>query len=74
MQKRFFFICPTDCLEHTINTTFKYENYFYTSLGNSFNYNRKTIVSYYLNKKIKELELQLTDVLKEPIKSNLQIL
>ena len=137
MQKCFFLICPTDCLEHTINKTFKYENYFYTSLGNSFIYDTKTIeyirqiikkhkieeiyfvlsmdnkivldvlgdnnefsniealnnfydeitvqkrhsgvsfqngnrqfavLSYYLNKKIKELEFQLTNLSKEPIK------
>jgi len=134
MEKCFFLICPTDCLEHTISKTFKYENYFYTSLGNSFTYDRKTInyiykivkkhrikkiyfvlsidnkivldaignnefsnirglnnyykeirkqktktlfqrdnrqftvLSYFLNKKIKELELQLTDISIQPIK------
>jgi len=45
MLKCFYFICPTDCLEHTINKTFKYENYFYTSLGNSFNHDSKTLES-----------------------------
>ncbi|PKV51375.1 hypothetical protein ATE84_3460 [Aquimarina sp. MAR_2010_214] len=136
MQKCFFLICPTDCLEHTINKTFKYENYFYTSLGNSFIYDSKTIAyikqiikkhnikeiyfvlsmdnkivldalgndefsnigalhnfyneiriqkerskisfqrgnrqfrvfSYYLNEKIKELELQLANLSNQPIK------
>ncbi len=43
MQKYLFLVCPTDCLEHTINKTFKYENFFYTSLGNSFIYDSKTI-------------------------------
>ena len=43
MHKRFYLICPTDCLEYTINKTFRYENYFYTSLGNSFSYDRKTL-------------------------------
>lgn len=43
MQKCFFLICPTDCLEQTINKAFKHENYFYTSLGNSFVYDRKTV-------------------------------
>jgi len=38
MQKCFYFICPTDCLEYTINKRFKKENYFYTSLDNSFVY------------------------------------
>ena len=35
MNKRLFFICPTDFLEKIINDTFKGENYFVTSLGNS---------------------------------------
>ena len=43
MPKCLFFTCPTDCLEHTINATFTYENYFYNSLGNSFIYDGKTI-------------------------------
>lgn len=136
MDKHFYFICPTDCLENTINKTFKYENYFYTSLGNSFIFDSETIkyiiqviekydirdvffvlsmdneivtealenhqfsnietlnsfcneitkqkerskisfqkgdrqfivLSYYLNKKIKELELQLTNLSNQPIK------
>ena len=136
MHKCFYLICPTDCLEYTINKTFKYENYFYTSLGNSFNqdiktlesisriikkhnireicfvlsmdnkivvdalgnkefsnietlrnfyneitiqkehskisfisYNRQfAVISFYLNKKIKELELQITNLLNQPIK------
>ncbi len=45
MHKCFFLICPTDCLEYNINRTFKYENYFYTSLGNSFNHDSKTLES-----------------------------
>lgn len=36
MRKCLYFLCPTDCLESIINNTFKCENYFYTSLGNSF--------------------------------------
>lgn len=35
MQKRLYFICPTDFLETVINDSFKGENYFITSLGNS---------------------------------------
>ena len=45
MQKYFFLVCPTDCLEPAINKTFQYENYFYATLGNSFIYDRKTINS-----------------------------
>lgn len=36
MQKCLYLLCPTDCLEPIINNTFKHQNYFYTSLGNSF--------------------------------------
>ena len=44
MQKILFLLCPTDCLESTINQTYyKSENYFYTSLGNSFNIDFKTL-------------------------------
>jgi hypothetical protein len=43
MQNNLFLICPTDGLEPVINTAFKQENYFYTSLGNSFISNKKTI-------------------------------
>ena len=136
MHKCFYFICPTDCLVQTINSRFKHENYFYTSLGNSFVYDCKTLIyikqiiekhgireicfvlsvdniivldaigvqefsdiktlnncyneiirqkehskvlfqrnntqflilSYYLNKKISELQLHLTDILNIPIK------
>lgn len=45
MNKVLFLLCPTDCLETKINNTFKYENYFYTSLGNSFYSDFKTINS-----------------------------
>lgn len=38
MMKRLFFICPTDFLETIINDTFKGENYFVTSLGNSISF------------------------------------
>lgn len=43
MHKNLFFICPTDCLENRINKEFEQENYFYTSLGNSFAHDSKTI-------------------------------
>jgi hypothetical protein len=45
MHTCFYLICPTDCLEYTINKTFKCQNYFYTSLGNSFNHDSKTLKS-----------------------------
>lgn len=38
-------MCPTDCLETSINEKFKSENYFYTSIGNSFNVDKMSIVN-----------------------------
>lgn len=49
MYNSLFLLCPTDGLEPVINKVFKSENYFYTSLGNSFNTDVKTL------KSIKEL-------------------
>ena len=37
MNETLFLICPTDCLEARINEQYNTVNYFYTSLGNSFN-------------------------------------
>lgn len=45
MHKRLYLLCPTDCLESIISNTFKYENYFYTSLGNSFAPDTETLKS-----------------------------
>lgn len=43
MQKRLFLLCPTDALESTINKVSIGENYFYTSLGNSFDVDFSTL-------------------------------
>lgn len=43
MQRCLYLLCPTDCLEPVINNTFKHENYFYFSLGNSFTIDNNTI-------------------------------
>lgn len=43
MEKRLFLVCPTDCLEGIINQKFNSINFFYTSVGNSFCINNKTI-------------------------------
>ena len=43
MQNNLFLLCPTDCLEPIVNNTFKEENYFYTSLGNSLSLDTKTL-------------------------------
>ena len=37
MDKTLFLVCPSDCLETRINLQYNTVNYFYTSLGNSFN-------------------------------------
>lgn len=43
MQKRLYFICPTDGLEACIDRTFRHENYYFTSLGNSLVFNAETV-------------------------------
>jgi len=138
MQKCLYLLCPTDCLEPVINNTFKQENYFYFSLGNSFivedntienikkiikehhikevsfvlsnsnhivtdalgtqdfsnmrglrslygqlkkqkryseifwqtDYSQFSVLSYYLNSKIKELQLELDNIIDVPLKIN----
>lgn len=45
MQNNLFIICPTDHLEPVINSLYGCENYFYTSLGNSFTKDVKTMES-----------------------------
>ncbi len=43
MQKLLYFICPTDCLESIINHTFRHENYYYSSLGNSVEFDNEVV-------------------------------
>lgn len=43
MHKCLHLVCPTDCLESIINDRFEYENYFYTSLGNSVMFDGNTL-------------------------------
>lgn len=45
MQNNLFLLCPTDNLEPVINAMFSYENYFYTSLGNTFSKDINTLDS-----------------------------
>ncbi|WP_298426267.1 hypothetical protein [uncultured Kordia sp.] len=52
MNKTLFLLCPTDCLETAVNDAYENENYFYTSLGNSFAADNSTL------KSIKELILK----------------
>jgi len=43
MNESLFLICPTDCLEARINEQYTTVNYFYTSLGNSFNIDQMSL-------------------------------
>lgn len=43
MQKRLYFVCPTDGLEPMINKKYRGSNYYYTSLGNSVIFNCNTV-------------------------------
>lgn len=43
MQKHLYFICPTDHLETVINNTFKQENYYCNSLGNSIKFDSEMV-------------------------------
>ena len=64
MKKHLYFICPTDYLETVINGTFKQENYYITSLGNSITFDRKTVaaISKLVEKKnITEITFVLSD-------------
>ncbi|SFD39482.1 hypothetical protein [Algibacter pectinivorans] len=45
MQNSLFLLCPTDNLEYLINTVYSYDNYFYTSLGNTFSTDEETMKS-----------------------------
>lgn len=56
MHKCLYFLCPTDCLEFIINDTFKYDNYFYTSLGNSFVFDFETLI--YLKKMVEKHHIE----------------
>lgn len=64
MQKHLYFICPTDHLEPVINNTFKQENYYFTSLGNSIAFD--TSMVWQLNellqsKNIRDISFVLSD-------------
>ena len=43
MNETLFLVCPSDCLEARINKQYTTVNYFYTSLGNSFNIDQKSL-------------------------------
>jgi len=56
MRRTLNFICPTDCLESVINKTFSGEHYFFTSLGNSLDFDEETV-----NKIVELISLQCID-------------
>ncbi len=64
-MKTLFLICPTDFLETTINSRFKGDNYFYSSLGNSFQLSDDLlfgqIKEFLLDKSINRIMLVLKD-------------
>ncbi|MBQ4821850.1 hypothetical protein [Aquimarina sp. MMG016] len=63
MQKRLYFICPTDHLESVINKAFKQENYYCTSLGNSIRFTSEMvgqINALITTKEIKEITFVLS--------------
>ncbi len=43
MSRTLYFICPTDCIESIISEEFGGEHYFFTSLGNSLNFDAETV-------------------------------
>ena len=64
MQKRLYFICPTDHLESIINDRYKEENYYLTSLGNSISFDFETVEqlnSLVLEKEISHITFVLSD-------------
>lgn len=56
MHRSLFLLCPTDCLESVINTTYRHQNYFYTSLGNSFSPSIDTLT--HIKKLIKQHDIR----------------
>lgn len=64
MERHLYFICPTDHLEPVINNTYRQENYYLTSLGNSmpFNIERVLQLGDFLRKKgINKITFVLSD-------------
>lgn len=64
MQRQLFFICPSDCLEPKINTSYTQENYFYTSLGNAVDFDSNTVLELkqlMLAKNIRRVFFMLSD-------------
>ncbi len=43
MQRTLYFVCPADCLEPVIDTSFGSKNFYYTSLGNSVEFNGEIV-------------------------------
>ncbi|NME68547.1 hypothetical protein [Flammeovirga aprica] len=64
MLKHLYFICPTDHLESVIESTFREENYYFTSLGNSITFDQtkmEEINDFIESKNIKEVTFVLSD-------------
>ncbi|MEO1257238.1 MAG: hypothetical protein AAFZ15_00515 [Bacteroidota bacterium] len=64
MQKHLYFVCPSDYLETVIDKTFRQENYYCTSLGNSMVFDLDTveeIIKLLKSKNINEVSFVLSD-------------
>ncbi|MEL6533946.1 MAG: hypothetical protein AAFQ98_00975 [Bacteroidota bacterium] len=62
-MEHLFFICPTDHLEPVINEAFQDENYFWTSLGNSVEFDTEMLLELYewiQTKEIRRITLVLS--------------
>ena len=60
METTLFLLCPTDCLESTINKEFKGDNLFYSSLVNNSSFCINTVTNLeelVINNNIKEIDL-----------------
>jgi len=63
MHKCLYLLCPTDGLETIIDTTFRHENYYYTSLANSLVFDYKTlhwIKEFLVKNNIKDIQFVLS--------------
>lgn len=75
MKKHLYFLCPTDYLEPIINSTFREENYYYSSLGNSITFDSEMVgqINRLIRKyDIREITFALSDnnrIIKDAIKN-----
>ncbi|MCG8574608.1 MAG: hypothetical protein MI810_06975 [Flavobacteriales bacterium] len=64
MKSHLYFVCPTDQLETVINASFKHKNYFFTSLGDSVEFDiivMEQLNDLLLTRNIQEISFVLSD-------------